>query len=102
MVEEFAQEGISAGMEKEDMARDKVQDTLEEDKAQGTLAEDRALGTLVVGITGGGWQGCLHCCSWNDIFLKSQDLKDITSKCLGVIRTEKIEGHMNIRSISTS
>lgn len=50
MVEEFAQEGISAGMEKEDMARDKVQDTLEEDKAQGTLAEDRALGTLVVGI----------------------------------------------------
>ena len=49
MVEEFAQEGISAGMEKEDMARDKVQDTLEEDKAQGTLGEDKTLGTLWVG-----------------------------------------------------
>ena len=36
MVEEVAQEGISAGMREEDMAQDKAQGTLEEDKAQGT------------------------------------------------------------------
>jgi hypothetical protein len=50
MVEEVAQEGISAGMTEVGMAQgtlavDRTLGTLQEDKARGTLAEDRALGT---------------------------------------------------------
>ena len=54
MVEEVAQEGISAGMTEVGMAQgtlavDRTLGTLQEDKARGTLAEDRALGTSGVG-----------------------------------------------------